>query len=100
MGEEREERKQVGEKTKVLLRNSEEYDTEPLTLYKFDRLITITLNTLWPKHSTLSIFFVVILFIESSVNFEQVLDDQPRQYWIYANNDNELATVQIKMDCE
>ena len=29
-----------------------------------------------------------------------LLDDQPRQYWIYANNDNELATVHIKVDCE
>ena len=29
-----------------------------------------------------------------------VLDDQPRQYRIYANNDNELATVHIKVDCE
>ena len=29
-----------------------------------------------------------------------VLDDQPGQYWIYANTDNELATVHIKVDCE
>ena len=29
-----------------------------------------------------------------------VLDDQPRQYWIYANTDNELATIHIKVDCE
>ena len=29
-----------------------------------------------------------------------LLDDQPRQYRIYANNDNELATVHIKVDCE
>ena len=31
---------------------------------------------------------------------ELLLDDQPRQYRIYANNDNELATVHIKVDCE
>ena len=31
---------------------------------------------------------------------EHVLDDQPKQYRIYANNDNELATVHIKVDCE
>ena len=30
----------------------------------------------------------------------RVLDDQPRQYWIYANTDNELETVHIKVDCE
>ena len=29
-----------------------------------------------------------------------LLKDQPRQYWIYANTDNELATVHIKVDCE
>ena len=28
---------------------------------------------------------------------EELLDDQPRQYWIYANTDNELATVHIKV---
>ena len=33
-------------------------------------------------------------------NVNVVLDDQPRQYWIYANTDNELATVHIKVDCE
>ena len=27
-----------------------------------------------------------------------LLDDQPRQYWIYANADNELATVHIKVE--
>ena len=29
-----------------------------------------------------------------------MLDDQTRQYWIYANTDNELATVHIKVECE
>ena len=30
----------------------------------------------------------------------KLLDDQSGQYWIYANTDNELATVDIKVYCE
>ena len=29
-----------------------------------------------------------------------VLDDQPGQYWIYANTDKELVTIHIEVDCE
>ena len=29
-----------------------------------------------------------------------MLEDQPKQYWIYANTDDELATVHIKVGCE
>ena len=37
---------------------------------------------------------------DQTLCFTQLLDDQPRQYWIYANTDNELVTVHIKVDCE
>ena len=40
---------------------------------------------------------------DSSIEFDlqyTLLDDQTRQYWIYANTDNELAAVHIKVDCE
>ena len=44
------------------------------------------------------------VFTRVSTNIRAIsivmLDDQSRQYWIYANTDNELATVHIKVDCE
>ena len=47
-----------------------------------------------PRPANLFYYFPVFLF------FVALLDDQPGQYWIYANTDNELATVHIKVDCE
>ena len=39
------------------------------------------------------------LLLLISINYE-FGHQKIRQYWIYANTDNELATVHIKVDCE
>ena len=41
-------------------------------------------------------FILFVTFIK--FKYLDLLDDQPGQYWIYANSDNELATAHLKVD--
>ena len=68
---------------------------------KMNILFAQILFLLFLQHSCIIVTFLLLrqLYERVSVSsknvrkwFKLLLDDQPRQYWIYANTDNELAT--------